>query len=148
MMTRLKAVNNYLMKITQSCDQLVAVGEKVEDSELVNMALKGFPASREPFVKGICARQNLLSFERLWDDCIQEEIGMESKADKKDGEENLALFGWSNKGKGKGLDKGKGKSEESSSQIGKKNLCKIKCFLCHKNNHYASQCREKKDKRK
>jgi hypothetical protein len=38
---------------------------------------------------------------------------MESKANKKGGDENLALFGQSNKGIGKGLSKGKGKSEES-----------------------------------
>ena len=57
------------------------------------MALNGFPASWEPLVKGICAREKLLDFERLWDDCIQEETLMESKANKKDGEENLALFG-------------------------------------------------------
>jgi hypothetical protein len=37
------------------------------------------------------------------------------KGDKKDGEENLALFGQSNKGRGKGPNKGKGKSEESTS---------------------------------
>jgi hypothetical protein len=69
-MTGSNTVTNYLMKITQICDQLVAVGEKIADAELVNMALNGFPTSWEPFVKGICARENLLKFERLWDDCI------------------------------------------------------------------------------
>jgi hypothetical protein len=49
---------------------------------------------------------------------------MESKADKKDGEENLALFGQSNKGIGKGPSEGMGKSEESTSQPGK-DLSKI-----------------------
>jgi hypothetical protein len=63
------------------------------------MALNGFPASREPFVKGICARKNLLNFESLWDDCIQEETRMESKASTKGCDENLALFGRSNKGR-------------------------------------------------
>jgi hypothetical protein len=69
---------------------------------------------------------------------------MESKANKKGGDENLALFGQSNKGRGKGPNKGKGKSEESTSQPGKKDLSKIKCFICHKHGHYASQCLEKK----
>jgi hypothetical protein len=102
------------------------------------MALNGFPASWEPFVKGICARENLPNFERLWDDCIQEETQMESKANKKGGDENLALFGQTNKGRGKRPNKGKGKSEESASQPGKKDLSKIKCFICHKHDHYAS----------
>ena len=69
---------------------------------------------------------------------------MESKAIKKDGKENLALFGQSNKGRGKKPNKGKGKSEESTSQLGKKDLSKIKCFSCHKHGHYASQCLDKK----
>jgi hypothetical protein len=70
---------------------------------------------------------------------------MESKVGKEDGEENLALFGPSNKGRGKGPNKGKGKSEESTSQP-RKDLSKIKCLSCHKYGHYASQCSDKKAK--
>jgi hypothetical protein len=69
-MTRSDIVTSYLMKITQIHDQLAAVGEKVEDEELVNMGLNGFPASWGPFVRGIWAWENLPDFERLWDDCI------------------------------------------------------------------------------
>jgi hypothetical protein len=126
------------MKVTQIHDQLATVGEKVANAALVNMALNGFPASWEPFVKGICARENLPNSERLWDDCIQEETRMESKANNKGGGgENLALVGQTNKGRDKGPNKRKGKSEVSTSQP-KKDLNKIKCFICHKHGHYAS----------
>jgi hypothetical protein len=131
-MTRSDLVTIYLMKVTEICDKLAVVGEKVVDVELVNIALNGFSASWEPFVKGICAHENLPNFERLWDDSIQEETQMESKVNKKGGEENLALFGQTNKGSGKELNKGKGKSEESTSQSRKKDWRKIKCFICHK----------------
>jgi hypothetical protein len=64
----------------------------VDDIELVNVALNGFTKSWEPFVKGICTWEKLPNWERLWDDCIQEEAWEESKANKQgDGEENLAL---------------------------------------------------------
>jgi hypothetical protein len=43
-------VVNCLMKITQIRDQLVAIGDKVGDAELVNVALRGLPRSWEPFV--------------------------------------------------------------------------------------------------
>jgi hypothetical protein len=56
------------------------------------VALNGFPTSWELFVKGISFQENL-NFERLWDDCIQEETLMESKDSKKGGDENLDLFG-------------------------------------------------------
>jgi hypothetical protein len=65
--------------------------------------------------QGICVREILPNFGRLWDDCTQEETRMESRANKKGGDENLALCGRTNKGRGKGPNKGKGKSEESLS---------------------------------
>jgi hypothetical protein len=54
-MTRSNSVTSYLMKVTQVCDQLAVVGEKVANVELVNMALNGFATSWEQFDKDICA---------------------------------------------------------------------------------------------
>jgi hypothetical protein len=76
-MTRSNTLTSYLMKVTQIRDQLALVGEKVEDGELVNTTINRFLASRESFVKGICAWDNPPNFERLWDHCIQEETRME-----------------------------------------------------------------------
>jgi hypothetical protein len=111
------------------------------------MALNGFPTSWEPFVKGICFHENLLKFEMFWDDCIEEETWMESKEGKKGGDDNLALIGQTKKGRGKGPNKSKGKTEESTSQP-TKDLSKLKFFICHKHDHYASQCPKKKGKGK
>jgi hypothetical protein len=49
-MSKSDTVASYLMRITQIRDQLVAIGEVVDDIELVNVALNGFPGSWEPFV--------------------------------------------------------------------------------------------------
>jgi hypothetical protein len=38
------------MRITQNCDQLVSIDEAVDDIELVNVALNGFPRSWELFL--------------------------------------------------------------------------------------------------
>jgi hypothetical protein len=58
----------------------------------------------------------------------------------------LALVSKTRKGKGKSSSK-KGNNDGGSSQPGKKkDLSKIKCFSCHKNGNYASQCPEKKKK--
>jgi hypothetical protein len=115
-MSRSDNVTSYFMRITQTHDQLAAIGEKVDDVELVNVALNGFTKSWEPFVKGVCAREKLPNWERLWDDCIQEETREESKANRQgDGEENLALVSQAKKGKGKGS---KGNSEGATSQPG------------------------------
>jgi hypothetical protein len=50
-------VVSYLMRITQIRDQLAAIGEVVDDVELVNVALSGLPSSWEPFVQGLCTRE-------------------------------------------------------------------------------------------
>jgi hypothetical protein len=49
-MTRSDTVTSDLMKVTQICDQRAAIGEKVEDKELVNRALNGFSPQCETFV--------------------------------------------------------------------------------------------------
>jgi len=54
-MTNSDNVTSYLMRITQICDQLAAVGETVPDAELVNVALNGFTNPWQPFIHGICA---------------------------------------------------------------------------------------------
>jgi hypothetical protein len=73
---------------------------------------------------------------------------MESKSNKKGVDDNLSLFGRTNKCRGKGPNKGKGKNEESYSQLRNKVLSKIKCFNCHKHGNYASQCPDNKGKEK
>jgi hypothetical protein len=40
-------------------DELAAIGEKMKDVELMNVALHGLPKSWEPFVKGVCTREKL-----------------------------------------------------------------------------------------
>ena len=86
------------MKVTQIRDQFVANGEKIENKELVDMALNGFPPQWETFVQGVCARENLPSWERLWDDYIQEETQMEPKVSKQGGDNDHALIVQAKKG--------------------------------------------------
>jgi hypothetical protein len=146
-MTHFDNVTDYLMRITQIRDQLAAIGETVLEEELVNIALNGFTKSWEPFIMGIYARELLLKWERLWDDCIQEETWKESRSGKQGGvgDENLALVNKTKKGKYKVSFK-KGDSQEEGQQFGqKRDMSKIKCYICHKNGIFASSVhRERK----
>jgi hypothetical protein len=148
-MTNSDNVTNYLMRITQIRDQLAAIGEVVLDAELVNVALNGFTKAWEPFIMGICAREKLPKWERLWDDCIQEETRRESRPNKQGGgggDENLALVSKTKKGKGKVFVK-KGDSQGEGQQSGqKRDMSKIKCYIFHKNGHFASQCPQRKER--
>jgi hypothetical protein len=63
-------VTSYFMRITQVHDQLPSIGEKMEDEDLVNVALNGLPRSWEPFVKGVSSQEHFPYWKRLWDACI------------------------------------------------------------------------------
>jgi hypothetical protein len=70
------------MRISQIRDKLVAIGEAIDDTELMNMALNGFPESWKPFVQGICAREKLPPFDKLCINCIQDDAWIKSKIGK------------------------------------------------------------------
>ena len=74
-----ETIANFFTRISQIKDQLAAIGDPVEDVELVTTTLNGFPPSWDPFVQGICARRKLPKFDKLWVDCSQEESRLISK---------------------------------------------------------------------
>jgi hypothetical protein len=90
-MSKGEGVAAYLTKVKQMIDELIVVGVKLSPAEIVRSALKGFPKEWDPFIAGIVARENLPSWDRLWDDCCQEEIHRGKDVDEDEDEENLAL---------------------------------------------------------
>ena len=91
-----------------------AIGEKVEDVELVRVALNGFSQPWHDFVRVVVARVNFPSWARLWDDFTQEELRSSSTSTSQQNavdEENIDFFA-----------KRKKKS--------KKDFSKARCFAC------------------
>ena len=69
-MARGELVTTYLTRVSQVRDDLATVGETMDSAELIRVALNGFSKSWETFVRGIVARENMPSWERLWDDLV------------------------------------------------------------------------------
>lgn len=102
-MAKADSATTYLTKITSVRDELAAVGEIIAPTELVRIALNGLPKTWENFVDGIVAWENLPDWERLWDDCIQNEIKKNYLGEAKQVEEvdNVALLARGKKGRAK-----------------------------------------------
>jgi hypothetical protein len=73
-MVEADTITPYLTRFSQIRDELAAVGEIVDPSELVRMALNGFSKPWKSFVRSIMAKEHMPSWERLWDDFVQEEL--------------------------------------------------------------------------
>ena len=115
-------------------DELVAIGEVISDSELVRIALKGFTKEWEVFVKCVMGHEHLPDWSRLWDDFTQEETreGSQSSGQKTDRvDENVALAS-------------KSKKKENF----RRDLSRVRCYCCNQLGHLASQCPERKKKKK
>jgi hypothetical protein len=97
-------------------------------------------------------REKLSSWERFWDDFIQEEIQrgyLQGNSSSVKEEENVALSAKWRKGKPKTQGPtGPGKQQRKPKKKGEKDLSKVKCWCCQKMGHYAVTCPERKKKTK
>ena len=115
--------------------------------ELMSIALNGVAKPWAVFVESVVAREHMPSWDRLWDDFIQEETRrgyiQGSTSHNKDDEENVALAAKRKKKKTKKGSKGGTKQQDGE----KKDMSKVKCFACQKFGHYVGQCPNKKKKK-
>jgi len=69
-MTMSDSISTYFIKVSQSKNRIKAIGDTIDDKELVKVTLNGLPSSWEPFFQSICGRENFPKFDRLCDDCV------------------------------------------------------------------------------
>ena len=58
-------MQSYFTRVSQIKEQLEAIGDMVEEAEVVMTTLNGLPRDWESFIRGICARINLTKFNIL-----------------------------------------------------------------------------------
>ncbi|XP_057818742.2 uncharacterized protein LOC131031603 [Cryptomeria japonica] len=72
-MAKGESILSFFMKTTELKDQLGAIGDEVENRDLVMLALNVLPQSWESFIQRISGRSKLPKFDCLRANCIQEE---------------------------------------------------------------------------
>jgi hypothetical protein len=72
-MQRGESIQEYFSRISQFKEQLEAIGDTIDEDELIMTALNGLSRPWDAFIQTICARKEKLKFDMLWEECIQEE---------------------------------------------------------------------------
>ena len=109
------------------------VGETIDNIELVHISLNGFTKQWNTFIKVIVGREHVPDWDHLWSDFTQEELqvnylsGTNNSGQKGEDDDNVYL---ARKGKAKAKNGSNGK-HASKGEGNKKDVSKIKCFICH-----------------
>ena len=68
-----ESIQDYFTRISKFKEQLEAIGESLDEDELVMTALNGLTRPWDSFIQTMCARKESMKFDIVWEDCIQEE---------------------------------------------------------------------------
>jgi hypothetical protein len=141
-----ESVSSYLMRVSQIRDQCVAIGDVISDKELVITNLNGFPTFFIPFVQGVCARNKLPKFDKLWADCTHKESRLADQQKRLivDEEKSLTI----QKNKRSYLRKNNKEANSVGVPDKKKDVSKIRCYNCQKLGHFSYDYPQGKGKRK
>ena len=68
-----ESIQDYFTMVSQIKEQLEAIGDKLDEDEMVMTALNGLTRPWESFIQMMCARKESMKFDVVWEDCTQEE---------------------------------------------------------------------------
>jgi hypothetical protein len=67
-------IQEYFSRISKFKEHIEAIGDTIDEEELIMTALNCFTRPWDAFIQTICARtEKRLKFDSLWEECIQEE---------------------------------------------------------------------------
>ena len=68
-----ESIQDYFSRVSQIKEKLEAIGDNLDEDEMVMTALNGLTRPWESFIQMMCARKESMKFDIVWEDCIQEE---------------------------------------------------------------------------
>ena len=86
-----ETVHDYVSRVTQFKEQLEAIGDTLDEDELIMTSLNGLTRPWDAFIQTICAKKEKLQFDSLWEECVQEEARVANREALLSGDEDQAL---------------------------------------------------------
>ena len=74
-----ESIQDYFTRISHIKEKLEAIGDKLDEDELVMIALNGLTRPWDSFIQTMCARKESMKFDVVWEDYIQEETRVENR---------------------------------------------------------------------
>ena len=72
-MSQGESIQDYFTRVSQFKDQLEAIGDSLDEYELVMTALNALTRPWDSFIQTMCAKKENMKFDIVWEYCIQEE---------------------------------------------------------------------------
>ena len=72
-MSKGESIQNYFTRVSQFKEQLEVIGNSLDEDALVMDALNGLTRPWHSFIHTMCARKEIIKFDIVWEDYIQEE---------------------------------------------------------------------------
>ena len=67
-----ESIQDYFTRVSQFKEQLEAIGDSLDEDQLVMTVLNGLTRPWDSFIQTMCARKESMKFDIVWEDCIQE----------------------------------------------------------------------------
>ena len=74
-----ESIQDYFSRVSQIKEKLEAIGDNLDEDEMVMTTLNGLTRPQESFIQMMCARKESMEFDFVWEDCIQEDNRVENR---------------------------------------------------------------------
>jgi hypothetical protein len=74
-----ETIQEYFSRISQFMEHIEAIGDTLDEDELIMTTLNGLTRPWDAFIQTICARKEKLHFDSVWEECVQEEARVSNR---------------------------------------------------------------------
>jgi hypothetical protein len=159
-MQRGESIQEYFSRISEFKEQLEAIGDTIDEDELIMTTLNGLTRPWDAFIQTICARTEKLKFDGLWEECIQEETRVANREALLARDEDQALATHTKGGRKKShfqkethkeshpQNKSQPKRFQKKGQRKERDYSSVQCYHCDKMGHIARYCPARREEYK